>query len=105
MATREGQNTTQAVDLSSVTARREYDRRYRAKTHQAYLDRMKRWRAGRRSTDFKIYLITNRVTQQKYVGMTKWSLNRRWYRHIEKANEGRTSLLHDAIRTWGSRVF
>jgi group I intron endonuclease len=55
-----------------------------------------------------IYLITNKVTNKKYVGLTVQTLERRWKNHIEQANANHIKSdesLHSAIREYGESVF
>jgi RNase P protein component len=60
-----------------------------------------------------LYLLTNVVTQETYVGLTvvsgkavKRSLDERWKRHVQRAcNETRGWKLCQAIRTHGAESF
>ena len=55
-----------------------------------------------------IYLITCKVTDKKYVGLTVQSLERRWKYHVEQAKAGHIKgqeSLHQAIREYGESCF
>ena len=55
-----------------------------------------------------IYLITNKITQKQYVGLTVQTLERRWRYHIEQAHAVQIKnekSLHAAIRKYGEENF
>lgn len=55
-----------------------------------------------------IYLITHRVSQKQYVGLTVQTLERRWQYHKEHAQAGKIQgmhSLHAAIREHGAEAF
>ncbi len=55
-----------------------------------------------------IYLITNKITEQKYIGLTVQTLERRWQHHIEQATANHIKSeesLHAAIRKYGAKAF
>ena len=55
-----------------------------------------------------IYLITNKINQKQYVGLTIQTLERRWKYHLEqaKANHIKSNeSLHNAIRQYGQEAF
>jgi len=51
------------------------------------------------------YLITNKVTGERYVGITSHSANRRWSAHCAEATNGSHRLLPSAIRRYGAHCF
>lgn len=51
-----------------------------------------------------IYVITNEMTGDQYVGSTV-SLENRWYVHKHDAKRGRSSPLYRAIREYGADAF
>jgi group I intron endonuclease len=56
----------------------------------------------------KIYLITNKKNDKKYIGLTIQTLDRRWKYHIEQANGNHIKSdesLHNAIREYGQDAF
>lgn len=56
----------------------------------------------------RIYLITNKITEQKYIGLTIQTLERRWQYHIEQAKANHIKSeesLHAAIRKYGTEAF
>lgn len=55
----------------------------------------------------QIYLITNKINNQKYVGLTTTSVAARWREHVDEAWEGNPShsLLHKAILKYGADNF
>ena len=55
-----------------------------------------------------IYLVTNKINNKKYVGLTIQTLKRRWKYHIEQANRNNIKSeksLHNAIRKYGEDIF
>jgi group I intron endonuclease len=55
-----------------------------------------------------IYLITNKITNKRYVGLTIQSLERRWQYHLEQAYGGyikSDKSLHNSIRKHGPESF
>lgn len=53
----------------------------------------------------QIYLITNTITQMRYIGATCRTCEERWSEHQIDAKHGRRSLLHESIRTFGPENF
>ena len=55
----------------------------------------------------QIYLITNKINNHKYVGLTTSSITKRWREHINEALNGNAShsLLHKAILKYGADNF
>lgn len=54
---------------------------------------------------FIIYKITNKSTGKSYIGVTKQSVERRWYQHQWFAKHKPTSRLHKAIAKYGPNEF
>lgn len=55
-----------------------------------------------------IYVITNRINNKRYVGLTIQTLDRRWIYHVDQANRGlikHWTSLHAAIRHYGPEYF
>jgi group I intron endonuclease len=52
-----------------------------------------------------IYLITNTITNKKYIGQTRESLAKRWRGHLRCAKSGIKTPFYDAIRLYGDLVF
>jgi group I intron endonuclease len=53
-----------------------------------------------------IYLVTNTVTNDKYVGKTtRRYLSNRWASHVHRAKSGASSALYDAMREFGVDAF
>lgn len=54
-----------------------------------------------------IYLIENKINGHKYVGMTQFSLERRWKEHLRDCTQKKTEKrpLHMAIRKYGEENF
>ena len=52
-----------------------------------------------------IYLVTNLINQKSYVGKTKYSVEKRWKRHIATSRNSSKSILHKAIRKYTSERF
>jgi RNase P protein component len=77
------------------------------------MDEIKKMRKRRSDRNHVIYLLTNVVTDEKYVGITvvtgkavKRSLNERWKRHVHRAlHEDRKWKLCAAIRAHGPLSF
>lgn len=53
----------------------------------------------------EVYLITNRVNGKRYVGVTCRGYLTRFKEHILNASEGSKTILHNAIRKYGSENF
>jgi hypothetical protein len=51
-----------------------------------------------------IYLVTNTVTGQRYVGQTTYSMHERWRHHVRSRNEVGDGL-GDAVGRFGQRAF
>lgn len=59
-------------------------------------------------TIWRIYCVTNRLNQKKYIGQTVHSLEKRWYGHVHTALGSQAtcySKLHNAIRKHGKEAF
>ena len=54
---------------------------------------------------YKIYLITNKINNKKYIGQTKQKLKSRFMGHKSKANKGSKVAFHNAIRKYGIENF
>jgi group I intron endonuclease len=54
---------------------------------------------------YSIYLITNKVNGKKYVGQTKYKVNRRWIAHKNYAKNGVENKFYNAIRKYGALSF
>ena len=54
---------------------------------------------------YKIYLITNKLNNKKYIGQTKQKLKSRFNGHKTKANKGSKIAFHNAIRKYGIENF
>lgn len=52
-----------------------------------------------------IYLLTNTITGQQYIGQTSCGLTRRWNQHCRYARLGSTAHLHRAIHKYGPEAF
>ena len=52
-----------------------------------------------------VYLLTNLENGKHYVGKTKGTLDKRWYKHVHEAKKGCSFALHGAIRKYGSNTF
>lgn len=48
-----------------------------------------------------IYLITNRITGDRYVGKTSRTIEDRWYQHKKNAEYGQETYLYRAMRKYG----
>lgn len=53
----------------------------------------------------RIYIITNKINQHRYVGMTSKPLSVRWSTHKADARRDKPFLLHKAIRKYGEDNF
>lgn len=53
---------------------------------------------------YKLYQITNTVTEKSYIGITKLSINERWQVHISNSRKPKYPL-HHAIAKYGSEMF
>lgn len=53
----------------------------------------------------RIYIITNHITQHRYVGMTSKTLKLRWSLHKADARRNKPWHLHRAIRKYGEENF
>jgi hypothetical protein len=51
------------------------------------------------------YIITNLITDDRYVGKTTRSIQRRWQDHLAKSRSGSLTHLHKAIRKYGAGAF
>jgi len=52
-----------------------------------------------------IYMLTNKITGKAYIGQTVNSAQRRFQFHKKAARKGSKSLIHDAIRKYGTDSF
>lgn len=48
-----------------------------------------------------VYAITNKVNNHLYIGLTKRPLHKRYLEHLRKAEQGKGSRLHRAMRKHG----
>jgi hypothetical protein len=57
--------------------------------------------------DGKVYLVRNTQNRKKYVGLTRRTLDHRWYMHVRNADRGKGSphSLQQAIREFGPSAF
>lgn len=57
--------------------------------------------------NYHLYLITNKINDKKYVGITKLGYLTRWKRHIKLIEKGSNHLivLYNAIRKYGIDAF
>lgn len=54
---------------------------------------------------YYIYVITNKINNRKYIGITNTSIKRRFNEHLRKSRFGSSSNLHKAIRKYGEQNF
>lgn len=52
-----------------------------------------------------IYLITNQITGDRYVGKTARTIEDRWYQHKKNAEYGHDTYLYKAMRKYGIDAF
>lgn len=52
-----------------------------------------------------VYCLHNRVTGKRYIGVTTMPLATRWYQHVWRAENGRDTVLSQAIRKHGKDAF
>lgn len=52
-----------------------------------------------------IYLVTNLINGDRYIGKTSKTLEERWYYHCKTAEYGSDTYFHKAIRKYGSENF
>ena len=52
-----------------------------------------------------IYLITNTITGDRYIGKTARTVEDRWYQHKKNAEYGRDTYLYRAMRKYGADNF
>ena len=52
-----------------------------------------------------IYLITNKINGKRYIGKTKFTIDRRWYYHCKNAEYGVDTPFYRAIRKYGKENF
>ena len=52
-----------------------------------------------------IYLITNSITGDRYIGKTSKTIEDRWYQHQKNAKYGQDTYLYRAIRKYGVDCF
>lgn len=52
-----------------------------------------------------IYLITNQITGDRYIGKTSKTMEKRWYQHCQSARLGQESYLYHAMRKYGQDNF
>ena len=52
-----------------------------------------------------IYLITNKINGNKYIGQTTQSMNKRWSAHIQESLRLSDKPLHRAFRKYGVDKF
>ena len=49
----------------------------------------------------KVYCITNKINDKKYVGFTSMTIAERMGQHRYRAKAGEKSIIHNAIRKYG----
>lgn len=77
------------------------------------MEKVNKRRKKRSDRRHLIYLLTNTVTGERYVGLTvcvdrsgKETLRWRWHRHVQRARDhGKAWKLCEAIRTYGPDAF
>lgn len=52
-----------------------------------------------------VYLLTNIENGKRYVGKTKFDVDKRWYNHVQEAKRGSPYAIHAAIRKYGRDAF
>lgn len=52
-----------------------------------------------------IYCVTRRTTGEQYIGQTKYSIERRWHRHLQLASRNPKYYFHRAIAKYGADQF
>src|ERR1019366_680786 len=52
-----------------------------------------------------VYLATNAVNGHQYVGVTRFSVGKRWKEHVSNAAHGKRSYLYAAMRKYGAEHF
>lgn len=52
-----------------------------------------------------VYVLTNRLNDKRYVGVTRFASGQRWKRHIKNAARGVRTYLYAAIRKYGASNF
>jgi hypothetical protein len=53
----------------------------------------------------RIYQITNKINNKKYIGKTIKSLSTRFYNHCYASKNGSTTYFHKALRKYGKNNF
>ena len=53
----------------------------------------------------RIYQITNKINNKKYIGKTIKSLSTRFYNHCYSSKNGSTTYFHKALRKYGKNNF
>lgn len=57
------------------------------------------------SKSYIVYLITNKINNKKYVGITSRTLSQRWNEHINQAKNNPIYTFHKAIKKYGTENF
>jgi len=52
-----------------------------------------------------IYIITNKINGNQYIGKTSKTIEKRWYQHQKNAEYGHNTYLYKAIRKYGVENF
>ena len=66
----------------------------------------RKWYAQQKNPTGVVYLVTNILTGDQYVGATTNSIKKRWWQHVAAANQGKDTLaIYSAIREYGKEVF
>lgn len=65
----------------------------------------KAWIKRHGSETGRVYMVTNVVTGDSYIGSTVVPLKKRWYQMVAAANQGKTNKLSENIRAWGKECF
>ena len=66
---------------------------------------VKEWTRKHSNPNGTVYLITNIVTGDTYVGSTRSPVKKRWWQTVSMANSGRAGLLYENVRLHGKENF
>lgn len=76
------------------------------KQAKANREAQRKWYESQKSEFGRIYRITNVITGDTYLGITKNSLKKRWQQHLSQARAGsRSAKLYANIRMYGKECF
>jgi len=70
--------------------------------NRAYVDK---WTQTHGNPNGVIYLLTNIITGDTYIGSTRSPVKKRWWQTVSMANSGRTGILYENIRLHGKENF